>query len=116
MTEIRRRILTLPTEKELDLHRLSNAAGIEISVLPNGCIFAIEHVKGAERTLINQVLGSPSGSGIGHILLRAGAGPSSGGMPAQMAAQISGAGAAGRVGGVPDRFVSEGETTKFATA
>ena len=113
MTEIRRRILTLPTEKELDLHRLSNAAGIEISVLPNGCIFAIEHVKGAERTLINQVLGSPLGSGIGHILLRAGAGPSSGGMPAQMAAQISGAGAAGRVGGVPDRFVWEGETDEI---
>ena len=110
MTESRQRTFSLPTEKDLDLHRLSNAAGIEISVLPNGCIFAIEHVHGGERTLINQVCGSPLGSGIGHILLRDGVGASSRSIPAHAATQISGADAKGRVGAATDRFIWDGET------
>ncbi len=110
MTGSGTRSYRLPLEDELDLHRLVNKAGIEISILPNGCIFAIEHVNGAERTMINQVFGSPLGSGIGHILLRLGVQPS---VPASMTAHIAGAGAKGRVGAAPDRFVWDGETASI---
>jgi hypothetical protein len=67
------RSFTLPLEDELGLHWLTNAAGMQISVLPNGCLFAIEHVENGERTMISQVFGSPLGSGIGRMLLRLGA-------------------------------------------
>ena len=60
----------LPTEAELGLHRLVSASGIEIGVLPGGSLFAIQHVQAGEQMLINQVFGSPLGSGIGRILLR----------------------------------------------
>ena len=93
----------LPTEDELGLHRLTNEAGIEISVLPNGCVFAIEHVKGEERTLINQVFGSPLGGGIGRMLLRFRD-------DAHSAVSIAGSGASGETACAVDRFVWAGET------
>ena len=59
MTHPARRGYTLPLEDELGLHRLTNSSGLEISVLPNGYVFAIEHVANGERTMISQVFGSP---------------------------------------------------------
>jgi cellobiose phosphorylase len=91
----------LPTEDELGLHRLASGSGVEISVLPGGCVFAIEHVRGGERVLVNQVFGSPLGSGIGRLLLRPRGGE---------VIEAAGPGARGGVGGAPDRFVWEGET------
>ena len=38
-----------PRESELGLLRIGNAAGLEISALPNGCLFAIEHDDGRGR-------------------------------------------------------------------
>ncbi len=102
MTHAERRNFTLPVEAELGLHRLTNASGLEIGVHPNGCVFAIEHLFGAERTLINQVFGSPLGSGIGRVLLRFG--------PERVAAEIAGPNAKLQVGCAADRFVWEGET------
>lgn len=102
MTEHRHH--TLPLEAELDLHRLSNAGGMEISVLPNGGLFAIEHVTGGERTLVSQLFGSPLGSGIGRLVLRVGIGA------ARQAADIAGPDARGRVGAAADRFLWVGET------
>jgi cellobiose phosphorylase len=96
------RSFRLPLEDELDLHRLTNPAGMEISVLPNGCVFAIEHVANGERTMISQVFGSPLGSGIGRVLLRLGTG--------RHEVEIAGAGARVEVGGAADRFVWAGET------
>src|SRR5215475_1798757 len=61
-----------PAEKELGLRRIANGAGIEISVLPNGALFAIQHRDHLGTILVNQVLGSPLEGGIGRILLRAG--------------------------------------------
>jgi 1,2-beta-oligoglucan phosphorylase len=102
MTNPTRRELTLPLEDDLGLHRLTNPSGVEIGVLPNGCVFAIEHVAGGERTMISQVFGSPLGSGIGRVLLRLGA--------ERRSVEIAGAGANGRVGAGADRFVWAGET------
>jgi 1,2-beta-oligoglucan phosphorylase len=67
-----KRSFTTAIEGGLGLARIANAAGIEVSVLPNGCIFALEHAQGGARTMINQLLGSPLGAGIGRILLRLG--------------------------------------------
>jgi cellobiose phosphorylase len=92
----------LPLEDELGLHRLANAAGLEIRILPNGCIFAAEHVQGGERILINQVFGSPLGGGIGRILLRLGA--------ERKPVIAAGPGAKGQIGAGADRFLWTGET------
>ena len=57
MTPLRN--FTTPREDDLGLRRISNLSGLSISVLPNGCVFAIEHQHERGRTLINQVHGSP---------------------------------------------------------
>src|SRR5258705_4049525 len=61
-----------PRERDLGLHRIGNKAGLGISVLPNGSVFAIEHRSHSDAILVNQVLASPIDSGIGRILVRAG--------------------------------------------
>ena len=101
MTDSHRCSLRLPLEDELGLHRLTNATGVEIGVLPNGCVFAIEHIAGGDRTLINQVFGSPLGSGIGRLLLRVG--------PERKLVTIAGPGATAWVGGGANRFVWAGD-------
>src|SRR5688500_5016117 len=59
------RTLTTPRDDDLGLRRIANRAGLSIGVLPNGCIFAIEHRhEGRGPTVINQVLGSPLVGGI----------------------------------------------------
>ncbi len=62
----------LPLESGLGLRRIGNAAGLDFSVLPNACVFALEHEREGRRTMLNQVLGSPLGAGIMRILLRVG--------------------------------------------
>ena len=52
-----------PREQDLRLVRLANPLGLDLSVLPNGTVFAIEHRTDAGATLISQVLGSPVGGG-----------------------------------------------------
>ena len=71
MTPLRN--FTTPREDDLGLRRISNLSGLSISVLPNGCVFAIEHQHERGRTLINQVQGSPLDGGIARLYLRVGA-------------------------------------------
>ena len=61
-----------PREGDLGLRRIGNGAGLSVSVLPNGCLFAIEHQGAAGRTLVNQIQGSPLDGGIGRLFLRIG--------------------------------------------
>ncbi|HVO87518.1 MAG TPA: cellobiose phosphorylase [Casimicrobiaceae bacterium] len=61
-----------PSEAHLGLRRIRNGAGLIVSALPNGTIFAIEHSSDSGAVLINQVLGSPIDGGIGRIVLRVG--------------------------------------------
>src|ERR1700732_4523040 len=79
-----------PRDSDLGLYRIENRAGLSISVLPNGCLFAIEHRREDGTTMINQLLGSPVDGGIARLCLAKG-----------------GFGAAG------DRFVWEGETSEL---
>lgn len=92
----------LPLREELGLHVVSNAAGIEISILPNGCLYSIEHRFDNSRTLINQVLGSPVGGCVWKILARRG--------PSGPPIELAGSRARGLVGSGPDRFIWQGES------
>ncbi|HET6468734.1 MAG TPA: hypothetical protein VFG43_10195 [Geminicoccaceae bacterium] len=107
MTRPADRSFTLAREHELGLHRIGNGAGLSIRVLPNGCVFAIEHQHERGRTMINQVLGSPLAGGIGRLYLRLH------GRGAYVAEAV-GPGARLRFGAGGDRFVWEGETGSLA--
>jgi hypothetical protein len=97
------RIVTTPREGDLGLRRITNRAGMSISVLPNGCIFAIEHQRERDRTMVNQVLGSPLQGGIARLYFRAHA-------PDRLVAQAVGPGAKVGFGSIDDRFAWQGET------
>ncbi len=100
------RVLHTPSDRDLGLVRIANNSGISISVLPNGQIFAIEHEHAAGRTMVNQLLGSPAGGGVGRLFLRAG-----GTHP--FVAEIYGPNAKVEFGASADRFVWQGETDGF---
>ncbi|MGH6844991.1 MAG: GH36-type glycosyl hydrolase domain-containing protein [Methylocella sp.] len=92
-----------PRDSDLGLYRIENRAGLSISVLPNGCIFAIEHRREDATTMINQLLGSPVDGGIARLYLRIGG-------AAPITIVVSGPGAKGQFGAARDHFVWEGET------
>src|SRR5271166_22785 len=94
--------LTTPRQDNLGLARIVNGAGFSISLLPNGAIFAIEHVEAGRRIMINQVLASPVAGGMGRLYLRAGG-------PEPQILHVIGPEAGLRVGASDDRFVWEGE-------
>jgi cellobiose phosphorylase len=58
--------IELSNESGFDLHSLHGARGLKIHLLPNGCLYSIEH----GPILINQVLGSPVAGGVHRIYLR----------------------------------------------
>ena len=101
---IQRRTFTLPREDDLGLRRIANRAGLSVSVLPNGCIFAIEHRHERGRTMINQVQGSPLAGGIARLYLRAR-------VPEAFVRQAMGPGAQVRFGAASDRFMWQGQTS-----
>ena len=94
-----------PRDNNLGLHRIENRAGLSISVLPNGCVFAIEHRREDGTIMINQLLGSPVDGGIARLHLRMG-----GAAPISIAV-AAGPGAKGQFGAAGDRFAWEGETS-----
>jgi cellobiose phosphorylase len=96
--------LTTPHRDDLGLVQIANSAGVFVSVLPSGSIFAIEHIEPKRRIMINQMLASPIASGMGRFFLRLG-GPEPAILP------VIGPEAGLRVGGSNDRFVWEGEQT-----
>lgn len=94
------RTFETPREDDLGLRRIANAAGVAVSVLPNGCVFAITHDGAAGRTLVSQVEGSPLDGGIGRLFLRVGTGAE--------VVEVVGPGARAAVGVDGDRVVWEG--------
>jgi 1,2-beta-oligoglucan phosphorylase len=102
MSSSRTESLTTPLRDDLGLVQIANGAGVSVSVLPSGAIFAIEHIAPERRIMINQVLSSPLASGLGRVFLRVG-----GGKPAIL--PVIGPEGGLRVGGSNDRFVWEGE-------
>ncbi len=95
-------ILTTPRRDELDLLRIANGAGLSVSVLPTGAIFAIEHVEESRRIVVNQTLALPIGNGMARLYLRVG-----GSQPTILS--VVGPETPLRVGFSDDRYVWEGE-------
>src|SRR5947208_5822528 len=93
-----------PREGDLGLRSIGNEAGVDISILPNASVFAIEHRSDSGTVLVNQVLASSVDGGIGRILLRAG-----GASPTNIEAVGSRANV--RLGVAIDRVVWEGVTS-----
>ncbi len=104
------RVCTAPRDDDLDLRLIANAAGLAITVLPTGSLFAIEHQHERSRIMLNQVLGSPLDGGIGRLYLRIGG-------PEPRIVRIGpggrgrfGLGGSGPLGAAGDRIVWEGES------
>jgi len=95
-------ILTTPRRDDFGLKRIVGGAGLSISLLPSGAIFAIEHAEANRRIMINQTFASPIANGMARLYLRLG-----GAQPAILPA--IGPEARLRVGAADDRFVWEGE-------
>ena len=98
-------VLTTPRRDDLGLRQIVNAAGISISLLPSGAIFAMEHLHANRRIMINQVFASPIGEGMGRLFLRVG-----GARPRIL--PIIGPGSPARLGGADDRFVWQGQQAR----
>ncbi|MGH6919843.1 MAG: cellobiose phosphorylase, partial [Geminicoccaceae bacterium] len=86
------------------MRRITNLSGLSLSVLPNGCVFGIEHRHERGRTLINQVRGSPLDGGIARLYLRVRA-------PKPAVAEAVGPGAKISFGAAVDRFLWSGTTS-----
>src|ERR1700733_11172029 len=95
-------ILTTPRRDDLGPVQIPTSAGISISRLPSGAIFAIEHADPKRRIMINQVLGSPIANGMGRLYLRVGG-------PEPAILSVIGSEAGLRTGASNDRFVWEGD-------
>src|SRR5260221_11170638 len=89
-----------PREADLGLRTVSNESGLSLSVLPNGCLFAIEDRRENGTVMINQVLGSALAGGIARLYLCVG----------PHIVQAVGPAAAVEFGAAPDRFVWAGES------
>jgi len=100
-------LLRTPRAEDLALTRLGGAAGLQISLLPNGSVFAIEHVQQGQRIMVNRALGSSIAGSMGRVCLRIG------GDEAQVLA-VASADARGRIGATDDHFVWAGETGGIA--
>jgi cellobiose phosphorylase len=97
------RTWTTPRDGELGLVEIKNAAGLAFRILPNACLFSIEHRREQQTILVNQVLGSPIDGGIARLVLRISG-------PEPIGFEIVGPHAEVRFDATPDRFVWEGET------
>jgi cellobiose phosphorylase len=93
--------LDTPRESDLGLRRIESRSGLSIGVLPNGCLFAIEHRHERGQTLINQLHGSPLDGGIARLFLRVGA-------PEPEVVEAVGPGAKASLAAADDRFAWEG--------
>ena len=93
------RAFQIAREPDLGLTRIANRNGLAISALPNGALFAIEHLGDGRRTLIGQLLGAPLHGGIGRLLLR---------LDGARTLEAVGPGARVDFGAAADRFVWEG--------
>ncbi len=90
--------------EDLGLTTIGNPAGLSVSALANGALFAIEHSNAAGvQVMINQVQGSPIYGGIGRLYLRTGG-------PEPVVAEIVGPRAKVRFASSDSAFSWTGET------
>jgi cellobiose phosphorylase len=92
-----------PQDRDLALRTIANRAGLSVNVLPNACLFSIEHRHAKGTVLVNQIMGSPLDGGIGRLILRTG-----GARP--LCIEVLGRNTNVVLGAGDDYFVWEGET------
>ncbi len=102
MSQAHIELLRTPRPDDLGLKRLSNQSGFQISLLPNGAIFALEHVQEGRRIMINRSLGSPIAGSMGRLYLRVG-----GSKPRILS--VAGAEPRCRIGATAECFLWQGE-------
>ena len=102
MTRPGARSLTTPKGAPLGLRLIRSPSGIAAGILPNACLFALEHADAKGRTMISQVEGSPLAGGIFRLCLRLGG-------ATKKIVQVVGPGARVRFGVGADRAGWSGE-------
>ncbi len=95
-------LLRTPRPDDLGLKRLGNQSGFQISLLPNGAIFALEHVQEGRRIMINRSFGSPIAGSMGRLYLRVG------GIQPRILS-VAGAEPCCRIGATAECFLWQGE-------
>ncbi|HEY1872918.1 MAG TPA: hypothetical protein VGG67_00810, partial [Steroidobacteraceae bacterium] len=100
-------LLRTPRTEDLALSRLSNADGLQISLLPNGAVFAIEHAQQGHRIMVNRTLGSVIAGSMGRVCLRTGSSE-------PRILPIAGAEVCGRIGATEECYDWVGETEGIA--
>ncbi|WP_162409195.1 GH36-type glycosyl hydrolase domain-containing protein [Acuticoccus sediminis] len=90
-----------PTDADLGLRHIANGAGLNVSVLGNGAVFALTRQTGRGHLMLGQILGSGIGGGLLRLFVRTDSRP--GAIP------LIGPGGADRVGVLEDRVVWERE-------
>jgi 1,2-beta-oligoglucan phosphorylase len=99
--------LLTPRPDDLHLTRISNTSGLQITFLPNGAIFAMEHREEGRRIMVNRSFGSPIAGSMGRLYLRVG-----GVEPVILA--VAGAEARCRIGAAGECFAWQGECRGIA--
>ena len=102
MTRPAARCLTTPKGAPPCLRLVRSPSGLAAGILPNACLFALEHADAQGRIMISQVEGSPLAGGIFRLYLRRGGSE-------KKIAQAVGPGARVRFGIGADRGVWVGE-------
>jgi len=72
VAEFETRILSTPRVDDLGLWPLRNRCGFQISLLPNGAVFSMEHVAESCRVMVNRCFGSSIAGSMGRLYVRCG--------------------------------------------
>ncbi len=100
-------LLTTPRPDDLELSRLENGCAFEITILPNGAIFALQQLSPRGRVMVNRSFGSAVAGGLCRLYLRIG-----GAAPAVLT--VAGAQADCSAGMVRQCFTWQGERAGIA--
>ncbi|HMR34133.1 MAG TPA: hypothetical protein PKA13_23695 [Geminicoccaceae bacterium] len=106
MTTTAVRMSKSPGKRGLGLRHITSSSGLSFAILPNGCVFALEHRHKRGQTQINLVQGSSLDGGIGRLYLRVRA-------PEAEAVEAVGPGARVRVGVAGDRVIWQGASDRL---
>jgi cellobiose phosphorylase len=99
---MQKQFLTTPRPDDLHLRRVGNKTGFQIAFLPNGAIFAMEHLQEGRRIMVNRSFGSPIAGSMGRLYLRVGG-------IEPMILTVAGAEARCRIGATGECFLWHGE-------
>jgi len=107
VAESETRTLSTPRADDLGLRRLRNRCGFQISLLPNGAVFSMDHVAESRRVMVNRCFGSSVAGSMNRLYVRCG-GPGSEVVP------VAGAPSRCLTAGTAQHFLWQGERNGVA--